>query len=151
MSGHLPSLDREALKKLRRLAGSMSARQGAHLPMRDLVELASHAGIGAGHGSGITVDFEATRELDEPLIVVRIPADPNASNGPARSTVLDALTPRERQIAALVADGLLNKQIAARLDVTIATVKDHIHNILEKTSLSNRAAIAAAVTAAGSR
>jgi DNA-binding CsgD family transcriptional regulator len=138
MSGHFPSLDREALRKLRRLAHSMFSRQGAALPMRELVELAHHARIGAT-GAGVTVDFEATLELAEPMIVVRVPA-----RGERGSALLNGLTPREREIAGLVAQGLLNKQIAARLGVTTGTVKDHIHNVLEKTGLPNRAAVAAA-------
>jgi DNA-binding NarL/FixJ family response regulator len=59
--------------------------------------------------------------------------------------MFDALTPREREVAACVgAKGLTNQQIADRLCLTTATVKDHVHSILNKTGLSNRAAIAAA-------
>jgi two-component system, NarL family, nitrate/nitrite response regulator NarL len=49
-----------------------------------------------------------------------------------------ALTPREREIAALIADGLSNKQIARRLSVELATVKNHVHNILRKLGVSRR-------------
>jgi two-component system nitrate/nitrite response regulator NarL len=49
-----------------------------------------------------------------------------------------ALTARERQIAALIADGLSNKEIAARLYIEVATVKNHVHNILEKLQVSRR-------------
>ena len=44
----------------------------------------------------------------------------------------DALTPREREVAALIADGLLNKQIAGRLVLTEVTVKVHRRHVLEK-------------------
>ena len=47
-------------------------------------------------------------------------------------------------MAGLVAAGLSNKQIARRLSVTLATVKDHVHRILVKAALPNRAAIATA-------
>jgi DNA-binding NarL/FixJ family response regulator len=43
-----------------------------------------------------------------------------------------------------VAAGLSNKKIAGKLFISLATVKDHVHRILAKTSLPNRAAIAAA-------
>ena len=56
----------------------------------------------------------------------------------------DNLTPREREVAALIADGRQNKEIAATLVITLATVKDHVHRILEKTQLRSRAAVAAA-------
>jgi two-component system nitrate/nitrite response regulator NarL len=49
-----------------------------------------------------------------------------------------ALTPREREIAALIADGLSNKQIARRLSIELATVKNHVHNILRKLGVSRR-------------
>jgi DNA-binding NarL/FixJ family response regulator len=47
-------------------------------------------------------------------------------------------------ICALVTEGLSNKQIAARLHIALATVKDHMHRILAKTGLPNRAAVASA-------
>jgi DNA-binding NarL/FixJ family response regulator len=53
------------------------------------------------------------------------------------------LTPREREIAALIADGLSNKQIARRLSIELATVKNHVHNILRKLGVSRRDQIAA--------
>jgi len=55
----------------------------------------------------------------------------------------DGLTPREREIAALIADGLSNKQIARRLSIELATVKNHVHNILRKLGVSRRDQIAA--------
>lgn len=135
MSEHPLSLDRDALLKLRRLARSIYSREATSLPMQELVELAKEAPIGAG----VTVDFEAIRELAEPMIVLRVP-----TRHKHRSAVLHGLTPREREIAELVAEGLLNKQIAVRLGVSTATIKDHVHNVLEKTGLPNRAAIAVA-------
>ena len=49
-----------------------------------------------------------------------------------------ALTPREREIAALITDGLSKKQIARRLSIDPATVKNHVHNILSKLGVSRR-------------
>lgn len=51
------------------------------------------------------------------------------------------LTRRERQIAELVAEGLSNKEIAIELRIGPATVKNHIHNILEKLCVPRRGAI----------
>ena len=45
------------------------------------------------------------------------------------------LTPREREVAACVACGLPNREVAARLWLTTATVKDHVHRILTKTGV----------------
>jgi DNA-binding NarL/FixJ family response regulator len=48
------------------------------------------------------------------------------------------LTPRELEILRLVAEGLTNKEIAARLHVEQQTIKNHMHNILERLSLRRR-------------
>jgi DNA-binding NarL/FixJ family response regulator len=53
------------------------------------------------------------------------------------------LTSREKQIVDLIAEGLSNKEIAARLHIATQTVKSHVHNILEKLTLSSRLEIAA--------
>jgi DNA-binding NarL/FixJ family response regulator len=49
-----------------------------------------------------------------------------------------ALTVREREIAALIEEGLSNKQIASQLFIEVATVKNHVHNILEKLHVRRR-------------
>ncbi|MHB1224850.1 MAG: response regulator transcription factor, partial [Gemmatimonadaceae bacterium] len=48
------------------------------------------------------------------------------------------LTPREREIISLVERGLSNKQIGAQLSIELATVKNHVHNILEKLQVRRR-------------
>jgi two-component system, NarL family, nitrate/nitrite response regulator NarL len=58
------------------------------------------------------------------------------------------LTRREREIVGLVADGLSNKEIAHTLHIELATVKNHVHNILEKLHVGGRTE---AVTAARAR
>jgi len=52
------------------------------------------------------------------------------------------LTKRERQVIALIADGLTNKEIAQKLHLSTYTVKSHVHNILEKLALNTRVQIA---------
>ena len=58
------------------------------------------------------------------------------------------LTPRELEIVSLIADGLSNKEIARSLHIEVATVKNHVHHILEKLGVTRRTE---AVTAARSR
>jgi len=53
------------------------------------------------------------------------------------------LTERERQVVALIGQGLTNKEIAKRLGIQLATVKNHVHNILDKSGVSRRADAAA--------
>ncbi len=52
------------------------------------------------------------------------------------------MTKREREITALIAEGMSNKEIAHRLNLSTYTVKSHIHNILEKMALHSRLEIA---------
>jgi DNA-binding NarL/FixJ family response regulator len=49
------------------------------------------------------------------------------------------LTAREREVGVLLARGLSNKGISRSLGIGIATVKDHVHNILGKLEVSSRA------------
>jgi DNA-binding NarL/FixJ family response regulator len=55
--------------------------------------------------------------------------------------LLNLLTPREKQVAVLVALALTDSQIASSLFITVATVKAHVGNIKDKLHLSNRTAI----------
>jgi DNA-binding NarL/FixJ family response regulator len=52
------------------------------------------------------------------------------------------LTRREREVVTLIADGLTNKEIADKLNLSTYTVKSHVHNILEKMALNTRVQIA---------
>jgi DNA-binding NarL/FixJ family response regulator len=56
---------------------------------------------------------------------------------PARS--LEPLTPREREVLALLAEGLGNKAIAARLGISEHTAKFHVNGILAKLGVDSRA------------
>ena len=49
------------------------------------------------------------------------------------------LTPRERQVADLIARGYTNPQIASELTITRETAKTHVSNILSKLGVSSRA------------
>ena len=51
---------------------------------------------------------------------------------------LMTLTQREREVLRYVAYGLTNRQIAQQLVVSVATIQNHVHSILEKLEVSNR-------------
>ena len=57
--------------------------------------------------------------------------------------VTSPLTSREREIAALLEQGLSNKEIAASLQIELPTVKNHVHSILTKLKASRRGQAAA--------
>jgi DNA-binding NarL/FixJ family response regulator len=62
-----------------------------------------------------------------------------------REAALEAvrMTQREREVIALIAVGLSNKEIAHRLGIATDTVKSHVRNVMEKLALHSRLQIAA--------
>jgi DNA-binding NarL/FixJ family response regulator len=95
------------------------------MPPRELVETV----LEAGRGEPRIAPRMASRMLAE---MADRPADP-----------LSALSDREREVLALVADGLRNREIAERLFISEATVKTHVRHVLEKLRFRNRAEAAA--------
>ncbi|MFF0015349.1 ATP-binding protein [Streptomyces sp. NPDC005374] len=74
------------------------------------------------------------------------PAGPSTADAAAAATAA-MLTPREQQVAALVAQGMTNRRIAAELVLSPRTVDGHVDRILTKLGFSARAQIAAWWTA----
>lgn len=56
---------------------------------------------------------------------------------------MDELSEREIEVYNLVVEGLLNKEIAAKLGISLQTVKNHLTHIFEKLGLGNRTEIVA--------
>lgn len=69
-------------------------------------------------------------------------ADRSARGEPEVEPKIARLTRRERQVIGLVEQGLTNKEIATRLRIEVQTVKNHVHNILEKLDLKRRMEVA---------
>ena len=68
----------------------------------------------------------------------RIGAGTAPTNVGSASSMVCALTRRERQVAELVAGGLSDKQIARELKISLATAKTHVHNLLGKLAVKRR-------------
>jgi DNA-binding NarL/FixJ family response regulator len=77
------------------------------------------------------------------LEALRTGGIPARGQAPATAQGDMILTRRESEILQLVANGLSNKEIANELTITEGTVKNHVHNALEKLHLTNRVQAAA--------
>jgi DNA-binding NarL/FixJ family response regulator len=153
MDLRMPKLDGvEATRRIR-----------AELPDTEVVVLTTHAdeasildALGAGARGYLTKDagiaeiaraVQAAAEhltLLDPIVHSRLVAAaagsgtrPAAAAPPA--TLPDELTPREAEVLTLIARGLSNREIAAELVVSEATVKTHINHVLRKIGARDRA------------
>ncbi len=86
----------------------------------------------------------ALSTLEAVAVALERPGTGSAAPAPApRSSGGDfGLTRREREVAALIAEGLSNREIAARLVVAQRTAEGHVENILSKLGFSSRAQVA---------
>jgi two-component system nitrate/nitrite response regulator NarL len=65
---------------------------------------------------------------------------------PDKSQVGERLTSREIQTLHLISQGLSNKDIARELGISVATVKNHVHSVLEKLRVQSRSQAAARIS-----
>jgi DNA-binding NarL/FixJ family response regulator len=76
-------------------------------------------------------------------------ARPAPGDAAAGEAALEALTPREREVAITVAEGLSNAEIAERLSVSESTVKVHLGHVMAKLAVPNRTKLALLIHDAG--
>jgi DNA-binding CsgD family transcriptional regulator/tetratricopeptide (TPR) repeat protein len=81
-------------------------------------------------------EYALSKEADQP--VATIGQDPSAQDEP-----MGDLTPREQEVAALVARGLTNRQVSTKLSISERTAGNHVAKILKKLGLRSRAQMAA--------
>ncbi|MER6950121.1 response regulator transcription factor [Nonomuraea sp. NPDC000554] len=151
MDVRMPAMD--GIEATRRLAGS--AADGPRVLILTTFDLDEYVydALRAGASGFLLKDVTAERLFD----AVRVIAAGEALLAPAvtrrlisefaqlqpkpdasASAALGALTPRETQVLRLVAEGLSNPEIAARLTVTEETVKTHVSRVLSKLGLRDR-------------
>jgi two-component system nitrate/nitrite response regulator NarL len=66
-----------------------------------------------------------------------------ANDVPTDTLLMGTLTERQRQVVHLVSEGLSNKELARRLNISDGTIKLHLHHIYQKLAINNRTALAA--------
>jgi len=90
--------------------------------------------------SALAQVFAGSRYVPDILIGVNFPALSDTEQASAQK--VGSLTPQQFRIASLLAEGMLNKQIAWLLKITEATVKVHMRTIMEKLDVRNRTQVA---------
>ncbi|TDD02864.1 LuxR family transcriptional regulator [Nonomuraea deserti] len=96
-------------------------------------EAAVEQGAGLDFDEAVAYAVEDARDPDK--------ADTGAA--PRRRAETTVLTPRELEVAGLIAQGVRNKEIAARLVISTRTAEGHVEHILTKLGLTSRTQIAA--------
>ena len=146
----------EAVATLRRLQRDVSAVFLSADDSDEVILAALEAGA-AGYlvktAGGADVAAAVRRAIDgEILVPARQLANllarrrEQAQRQAERSRLMDSLTPRERQILGLMAEGLDNREISRQLGVSYATVRSHVRHLLVK--LDARSKLEAVVKAA---
>jgi DNA-binding CsgD family transcriptional regulator len=132
------------------LAGAATAlREEARLPPIPGARLQPLLDAAAPLGQHVVSRLWAEGMRKTPANAVALALEGQETGGPsgAQLDVVQAraggLTPREREIVALLAAGLSNKAIAERLFISPATVARHVANILPKLGFSSRSQVAA--------
>ncbi len=85
---------------------------------------------------GQTMPTSDVHALAREIAVGDAPSEPEGRPG------WDALTSREQEVAALVAEGRTNQQIGTRLGIAARTAEAHVHNIMTKLDVRSRAEVA---------
>ncbi len=83
------------------------------------------------------------QSLLDPAVTERVLARLRGDVGPTAGETGDDLTPQERRVLTLMADGLTNRQIGEHIDLAEKTVKNYVSNVLMKLGLARRAEVAA--------
>jgi non-specific serine/threonine protein kinase len=143
----------ERALRLAGAAATLRAATGVHLPpdvQRDLKEALEparkalgEAGAAAAWQDGQALSFDQAVAYAREAPLGPQSAAPGACRSGPRSTGQGtALTPREQEVAALVAEGRKNREIAAALVITKATADRHVLHILGKLGFTSRVQIA---------
>ena len=120
-------------------AGAGAKIVGPHAPFQAQARELAMRALGAAK---FEAEFEAGKRLDRQAAVRLALGESEQSEAAFSGTDAGPLAKREVEVAGLVAEGLSNKQIAARLFISERTVATHVGHILNKLGFNSRAQIA---------
>ena len=143
----LPSIQRlSPATKVIVLSGAHSSNEGIAILKAGAKGYCSHSISGTLLQKAIKAvtrgEFWAGRQIISELIDKVVSADNHRKPPPEARMSLDRLSPRQRQIAALVVEAARNKDIANRLNISEAAVKAHLGAMFRKFNLSTRLELA---------
>jgi len=129
----------------RSLAGAADAYRDANefslpVPIAEIIDRwLAPARTSAGAAAGRLI-AEGRLLIPEEAVELALRSEPEEAGGPGPRRTL---TPREAEVAALVARGLTNREIAAQLFLSVRTVEVHVDHILTKLGYHTRTQLAA--------
>jgi non-specific serine/threonine protein kinase len=140
----------ERAARLLSAAHAMQAQTGAPSPpstqadyQRTVADARQVLGLerfDAAWAAGAALSLDAAIDLALAARSLDDPADASsAGTSPAASHAAVPLTPREREVVALIAQGHSNRQISERLVLSVRTVERHIENVYNRLGISGKA------------
>src|SRR5215469_16676858 len=94
------------------------------------------------HAGEIWLDSHTTAAVIRQFVANDEAPAPPIPSAPTRERERSPLSQREREIVALVAQGVKNKEMAEKMFISEQTVKNHLHNIFDKLGVSDRLELA---------
>jgi DNA-binding NarL/FixJ family response regulator len=119
---------------------AISQLKNAHPEMRVIAITAYESLIPDARRAGADQAILKTFRGQELIDLIRELASSREAFPPAapRESPLDELSPREREVLALLVDGLADKEIAEALSIAPNTARNHVRNVLSKLGVNNR-------------
>jgi two-component system, NarL family, nitrate/nitrite response regulator NarL len=131
---------------------AVSATNDGAITVEDRDALAAAVGVGlpislAAQVVAVSATNDGAITVEDRIVIEVLGADHSSSSqDPAQSTsttLIESPTPREREVLALIAEGMSNRAIAERLGLSDHTVKFHVGSLLGKLDAATRAELVA--------